>query len=189
MSEHDGTKALLDSSRIDPSCARSTVARRRRARTAMLAIVGALVIGLGVKPLQASDQKDGGKRSGRFSLFQHDTDQQSIDVGDPGPSVGDQLVIGGDIFNHQGGTLVGARGPLHQLERSRDLCLGALTVGDGQITFQGLVDTFTFFTNQPVDFAITGGTGPYRKARGTVTVRILPDVPNGTDAVLTVDLN
>lgn len=68
------------------------------------------------------------------------------------------------------------------------LCLGALTVGDGQITFQGLVDTFTFFTNHPVDFAITGGTGPYRKASGTVTVLILPDVPDGTDAVLTVDL-
>ena len=68
------------------------------------------------------------------------------------------------------------------------LCLAALNLGDGQITFQGIVDTFSFFTNHPVDFAITGGTGPYRKARGTVTVLILPGVPNGTDAVVTVDL-
>jgi hypothetical protein len=68
------------------------------------------------------------------------------------------------------------------------LCSGAFTVEDGQITFQGIVDISTFFTNHPVDFAITGGTGPYRKASGTVTVLILPDVPGGTDAVLTVDL-
>ncbi|MFL6199654.1 MAG: hypothetical protein ACJ76J_10785 [Thermoanaerobaculia bacterium] len=33
-----------------------------------------------------------------------------------------------------------------------------------------------------------GLASSYRKARGTVTVLILPNVPDGTDAVLTVDL-
>jgi hypothetical protein len=159
-------------------------------RTAMRAISLVLVIGLGVTALPASGQKDGGKSRDRFTLFQHDTSQQSIDLGDPGPSVGDQLVLGGDIYNHQGGTLVG-RSAAHCTFSSEAeiLCSAAFTVEDGQITFQGIVDVFTFFTNHPVDFAITGGTGRYSQARGTVTVLILPDVPNGTDAVLTIDLH
>lgn len=170
--------------------ARSTVAHCGRARTAMLAAVGALVIGFGVTVLPASGQEGGGPYRGVFSLFQHDTTQASLDLGEPGPSVGDQLVIGGDVFNHEDGTLVG-RSAAHCTFSSQAelLCSGAFTVEDGQITFQDIVDISTFFTNHPVDFAITGGTGPYRKARGTVTVLILPDVPNGTDAVLTVDLH
>ena len=83
----------------------------------------------------------------------------------------------------------GGRRPIAPSSEAELLCSGAFTVEDGQITFQGLVDVFPFFTNHPVDFAITGGTGPYDKARGTVTVLILPDVPNGTDAVLTIDLH
>lgn len=150
----------------------------------------ALVIGLGLTALPASGAGNGNPYQGRFSLYQHDTSRQSIDLGDPGPSVGDQLVIGGDVLDHQGGTLVG-RSAAHCTFSSdaEILCSGALTVEDGQITFQGIVDVFTFFTNHPVDFALTGGTGPYDKARGTVTVLILPDVIDGTDAVLTVDLH
>ena len=164
------------------------VARRRRVRKAMLA-AGALVIGLGLTVIPASGQEDGGAYRGLFNLFQHDTERQSIDLGEPGPGVGDQLVIGGDIYDHEGGTLVGRSAAQCTISSATEiLCSAAFTVGDGQITFQGIVDTFTFFTNQPVDFAITGGTGTYRKARGTVTVLILPDVPDGTDAVLTVDL-
>jgi len=167
----------------------STVTRRRRARTALQAIGLALVIGLGMAALPASGQEDGGAYRGRFSLLQHDTTRQSIDLGEPGPSVGDQLVIGGDVYNHQGGTLVGRSAAQCTFSSEAEmLCWAAFTVEDSQITFQGIVNTFPFFTNQPVDFAITGGTGSYRKARGTVTVLILPDVPNGTDAVLTVDL-
>lgn len=159
-------------------------------RTAMRAVSLVLVIGLGVTVLPASGQKDGGKSRDRFTLFQHDTSRQSIDLGDPGSRVGDQLVLGGDVYNRQDGTLVG-RSAAHCTFSSEAeiLCSAAFTVEDGQITFQGIVDVFTFFTNHPVDFAITGGTGRYSQARGTVTVLILPDVPNGTDAVLTVDLH
>lgn len=155
-----------------------------------LRVIGlALVIGLGATALSASGQENGGAYRGRFSLYQHDTSQQSIDLGQPGPSVGDQLVLGGDVYNHQDGTLVG-RSAAHCTFSSdaEILCSAAFTVEDGQITFQGIVDIFTFFTYHPVVFAITGGTGPYRNARGTVTILILPDVPNGTDAELTVDL-
>lgn len=153
-----------------------------------LPAVSLLLLALTALPASGS-QEDGGTYRGRFNLFQHDTTQQSIDLGDPGPSVGDQLVLGGDLSNHQGGTLVGrSAGQCTFSSEAEILCLAALSLEDGQITFQGIVDTFTFFTNHPVDFAITGGTGPYHKARGTVTVLILPGVPNGTDAVVTVDL-
>jgi hypothetical protein len=73
--------------------------------------VGAIAIG----------SPESGPLRTHFTLFQHDTSQQSLDLGDPGPSVGDQYVFGGD----------------------------------------GIVDALPFHTGQPVDFAITGGTGRY----------------------------
>ena len=167
-----------------------TIKKNARVRTALQTVGLALVIGLGVTAFPASGQKDGSPYRGSFSLHQHDTSRESIDLGAPGPSVGDQLVIGGDVFDHQGGTRVG-RSAAHCtfLSDAEILCSGAFTLEDGQITFHGLVNIFTFFTNHPVDFAITGGTGPYSHTRGTVTVLILPDVPDGTDAVLTVTLH
>ncbi|HEV7671425.1 MAG TPA: hypothetical protein VGS22_23140 [Thermoanaerobaculia bacterium] len=191
MNENHITNALHDSSRIDPNATRSTTARRRHPRPALLAALGVLGIALGVTALPASAQEEGAKnRSHSLSLFQHDTSRQSLDVGDPGLSVGDQLVTGGDLFNHAGGTLVG-RSAAHCVFSSgaEILCSGSLSVGNGQITFSGLVNAFTFFTNHPVDFAITGGTGSYSKARGTATILILPNVPDGTDALVTVDLD
>ena len=38
------------------------------------------------------------------------------------------------------------------------------------------------FSGRTLDFAITGGTGRYRHARGTGTVQLPQDVPNMTDA-------
>ena len=40
-----------------------------------------------------------------------------------------------------------------------------------------------FFANQPADFAVTGGTGTFRVARGTVTIQILSVPASGTAGI------
>ncbi|HYN20743.1 MAG TPA: hypothetical protein VE078_07280 [Thermoanaerobaculia bacterium] len=160
MSEHDGTNVLHDSSGIDSNGARPMVARRRRARTAMLA-GGALVIGLGVIALPAAGQEGGGNNGKHFTLFNHDTHQAFLDLGDPGPSVGDQYVFGGDVSEEQGGTPIGRMsGQCATISDTELLCTSSFTFNGGQISFQALVDVTVFFAGQPFEFAVTGGTGP-----------------------------
>lgn len=127
---------------------------------------------------------------GTFQLFEHDTSQQFLTIGDPATGVGDQFVFGGDVSNHKGGAKVGRMaGACTNTSATESLCAAAFTIGGGQITFQGIVDNGTFSSGQPTDFAITGGTGPYRHAHGTITGMILQGVPNSTDAVFTVQLD
>ena len=154
---------------------------------ALLAVTGGLAAAGAAALVPATGSaKDGNS----FQLFNHDTDQGFADLGAPGPSVADQYVFGGDISEHQGGTRIGRiAGQCATSSDHEILCQSAFTLPDGQITFSAIVDTATFYAGQPVDFAITGGTGRYRNAGGVLTGRILPDPPSGTDAVFTVRLN
>lgn len=153
----------------------------------LLAVTGGLAAAgtAGLVPATGS-AKDGNS----FQLFNHDTSQGFADLGEPGPSVADQYVFGGDISERQGGARIGRIAGQCATSSDREaLCQSAFTLPDGQITFSAIIDTATFFGGQPADFAITGGTGRYRNARGVLTGRILPDPPGGTDAVFTVRLN
>jgi hypothetical protein len=124
-----------------------------------------------------------------FTLYNHDTHQAFLDLGDPGPSVGDQYVFGGDVSKQQGGTPIGRMsGQCVTISDTEMLCTSSFTFNGDQISFQALVDVTVFFAGQPFEFAVTGGTGSYRKARGTVTGQILPEPPSGSDARFTVDL-
>ncbi|HXU34020.1 MAG TPA: hypothetical protein VN851_25900 [Thermoanaerobaculia bacterium] len=124
-----------------------------------------------------------------FTLYNHDTHQAFLDLGDPGPSVGDQYVFGGDVSKQQGGTPIGRlSGQCTTISDIEMLCTSSFTYNGGQISFQALVDVTVFFAGQPFEFAVTGGTGAYRKARGTVIGQILPEPPSGSDALFTVDL-
>jgi hypothetical protein len=78
----------------------------------------------------------------------HETD---LDLGGTGPSVGDRFSVFGDIY--QDGERVGAGGyecvtllftpgpdPASEPEALTDQCTASLSLADGQITAQGLVD-------------------------------------------------
>jgi hypothetical protein len=156
---------------------------RRRTLTAILAATGALTVGV----LPAASAADGDRdRREVIHLFQHDTSQQRLDFGTPGPSVGDQFIFGGDIFDRAGGTKLGRTGG-HCVTPSPTeiLCYATLTISGAQITYQGLAELGPFFSGEPTDFAVTGGTGPFRTARGTLTGRIQP---GGADALITIRL-
>ena len=52
----------------------------------------------------------------------------------------------------------------------------------GQLFTQVIGTTAYLFSGKPFDFAIVGGTGAYRGARGDGTMRVPADVPDQTDA-------
>jgi hypothetical protein len=156
----------------------------RRTVITTLAVGVALAVCMGA----TAGAANGSPKHG-FTLYNHDTHQAFLDLGAPGPSVGDQYVFGGDVSEQQGGTAIGRlAGQCATISDTEMLCTSSFTVNGGQISFQALVDVTVFFAGQPFEFAMTGGTGPYRKARGTVTGQILPEPPSGSDARFTVDL-
>jgi hypothetical protein len=86
----------------------------------------------------------------------------------PAPdSMGDQLVANANFTRD--GEQVGFDGVTCTLVRlpSWFNCVATNVIGAGSLTVQFLADLSTFATT-PQHFAITGGTGPYRGARGEV---------------------
>ncbi|MGY4954946.1 allene oxide cyclase barrel-like domain-containing protein [Streptomyces sp. NEAU-L66] len=123
-----------------------------------------------------------------FQLVAKQTQGTFVDVdGSSGPSQGDEFVISGNLF--RGALQVGTYGEICTLTRTApadefDLqCAADLTLPLGQLTAQG---RFTVTAAGPgnIDFAITGGTGRYRTAHGSVHAVNVSD----TETNLTVHL-
>jgi hypothetical protein len=94
-----------------------------------------------------------------------------VDVGDPGPSAGDEI-IANDRLTDASGAEVGHLGLVCTITDPsvpEAACQGTAVVPDGQITMQ--------FLNSPPPVkiaAITGGTGRFRNARGYLRLEELP---------------
>jgi hypothetical protein len=104
------------------------------------------------------------------------TNQTDFDLGAPGPSVGDRFIVFGDAVRSgaPGGTggyecvtMLFRPGPSPTAEPAAltDQCSATLSLPEGQITAQGLVNRAGPI---PVTIAITGGTGAYRAAHGEI---------------------
>ncbi len=105
-----------------------------------------------------------------------DTD---LDLGDEGLSQGDRFVFSDEVFFED--EKVGVDGgecvivlftpgpdPDAEPEALTAQCVATVSLPDGQITAQGLVD---FTETGAFTIAITGGTGKYRTAHGEVEVQ------------------
>ena len=101
-----------------------------------------------------------------------------IDLGAPGPGIGDRLTFSNPIFDTDGNR-IGRDGaecvivridPTEPPARQQIVqCTISVQFADGQITVQGLAQGTDNY------FAITGGTGAYRQAQGEVrAVDIVP---------------
>jgi hypothetical protein len=105
-------------------------------------------------------------------LVARNVQEASLDLGEPGDSLGDQFITSDNVFRD--GKKVGQDGVVCTLVRlvprvSATLqCVATLSLLDGQVTAQGLPT----FTDGPGSFilAITGGTGAYRTAHGQVKI-------------------
>jgi len=148
------------------------VRTRFRLHVAVLAIValGALLL----SSPAAADHK--GKKTLR--LVGVEKQEEFLDLGTSGPSLGDELVFSeilfrrGDEVGESGGkcTVTQAMAPYDVLTF---LCVITLSLDRGQIALQGLVEVQGEDDPGPFEFAITGGTGAFRCASGEARVRLV----------------
>jgi len=126
-------------------------------------------------------------------LFERDTQQAGVDLGDRGQGPGDLFVFSGDLTD---GTATGpkvGRAAGSCTTTSGDaakpgdlLCAITLTLRGGQIQTQAVYDSAALFGGSVVPLAITGGTGDYRGARGDGTAQV-PDPKDPTAVVFVLN--
>jgi hypothetical protein len=118
-----------------------------------------------------------GKRDRTLRLKAVEQQFEFVDVGDPGPSLGDQLVFSEILRKHgrrageSGGvcTIVKAAPPYDSTQTHQ--CVITLRLRRGQITLQGLNEVQGETDPGPFKLAITGGTGAYTGASGKAVFR------------------
>jgi len=142
------------------------------------AVVAAALI---VTPTQAAH------KDRTFTLTGKTLASEQIDVGKPGPSLGDMNVITEDVYRDGKRigtsdiqcTVVRIQGPKFAAQ-----CFNTASLPGGQITSQGVV-TSDEIEQVPFTQAVTGGTGAYEGVTGQLTVDEAGDKP----AELTFELN
>jgi hypothetical protein len=146
--------------------------RRYPALVAIVAL-GVLVFGTGV----ANAHRDHGKT---LKLVATELQSDFLDLGDPGPTLGDELVISESLAKH--GRDVGMSGVVCTITHAMapyDVvtfhCVATLSLERGQITLQGLIEVQGEDDPGPFTVAITGGTGAFRGAGGEAVVRDVGD--------------
>jgi hypothetical protein len=140
-------------------------------RLAVLGVAVALVamaVGVVSPALGAAGDDDKQRTIRVVSII---TEQDFLDLGAEGPSLGDQFVFtskelkDGEEVGHTGVACT-----LTSVEREEFQCVATTWFRGGQITIQGLIDGATTFT-----VPITGGSGKYQGAEGEVHVRQVSD--------------
>ena len=163
---------------------------RSRLAIAGLAAIAVAAAGAGLASATASSGDDGNGRT--FTVFSKTVQFAAIDLGDPGPSLGDQAVFSDDLFTDRGGSNVGSDGgvctTVRQDKSARTdtvQCLVTFSFEGGQIATQALLTldngNFTGSQTGPV----TGGSGEFRGAAGEVTVKFF----SNDEADITFDLD
>ena len=116
-----------------------------------------------------------------------ETEQDAfIDVGSPGPGLGDQIVSADNVFRH--GQPFGTDTVICTVVKASPesiTCSWIMTMAlpDGQITLQGIADGPAGPPTEALSFelAVTGGTGRYRNAGGVAEI---VDGPGGVEEIV-----
>ena len=132
-----------------------------------LAGVGVLlVIAMVVAATGAASGSGHGQRKGKtIRVVERATTDTSVDLGATGDSIGDLLAFGNELFDRGNQVKVGTdQGSCVRTVPGKAYeCTWTNSLAKGQITVQG-----PFLDAGDSVLAITGGTGAYRKARGTM---------------------
>jgi hypothetical protein len=123
-----------------------------------------------------------GKGQHTLKLWAEETQSTFLDLGETGMTLGDREVFTDDVSRHKGGAVIGFDGGECTIVRideatytATSQCVVTLALPAGQFTSQGLV-TFTGDTPPGAfTFAITGGTGKFKGATGSVRIRLLTE--------------
>lgn len=115
------------------------------------------------------DGQGGGNHTLRFDVHFRDFNKNYVDIGAPGPTVGDLLVFRDRLFDPVSHQQVGVEGGTCTITDVQagfqTHCVGTVMLADGQICFQGLA---TDAAVKPL--AVVGGTGKYQGASGVLTL-------------------
>jgi allene oxide cyclase len=140
--------------------------------TRKLGIVGAVVVlsalGFG---LGAASGKSGIASPITLTVFEHSTTDKVIDVGKKGDSTGDILTFHNNLYDETDTTKAGTLQGQCVRESPRAgtwECWWTMSLADGQVTVEG-----PFSDTSNTVFAVTGGTGLYENARGSMSVKAI----------------
>jgi hypothetical protein len=138
---------------------------------AALAAALGLVMLLGSLPALAGEQ---------LKVVEHPVGETTVDLPPKGDSVGDLLVFANAVFDAANKAQVGTDQGycVRTLVGKSWECIWTLTLKAGQITVEG-----PFFDSGDSLFAITGGTGKYAGAKGSMKLHPRDPTPTAYDFV------
>ncbi len=124
-----------------------------------------------------------GSRIQRIAVIEHATTDTVVDLTANGDSTGDLLTFHNELFDATNTEVVGtSHGDCVRIEVGVSWeCRWINTLEDGSITVEG-----AFFDAAPSAMAITGGTGAYRGARGSMRLVARDDLGTEFDFVFRV---
>jgi hypothetical protein len=138
------------------------------------AVLATVALGVLVSGTAVATAAGDGKRTLR--LVATEIQSEFLDLGTPGPSLGDEFVFSETLSRH--GREVGVSGGVctaTQVVPPYDVltfhCVATLSLRRGQITLQGLIEVQGEDDPGPFRAAITGGTGAFVGAGGEAVIR------------------
>lgn len=137
-------------------------------RIAGLAVAGVVLAIVVVATGAASGSGGQDRKQGTtIRVVERAATDTSVDLGATGDSVGDVIAFGNELFDHRNRRKVGTdQGYCVRTVVGRSYeCTWTNRLAKGQITVQG-----PFLDSGDSVLAITGGTGAYRNARGTMAL-------------------
>lgn len=147
----------------------------------LLVVLAAVLAALVAAVVVAAPSQAGQHHDKVLQLTGKTLDVAQIDVGKPGPSLGDANVITEDVYRD--GKRVGTSDidcTIVRLDAAAKTfsaqCLNTTTLPGGQITAQGIVRSDQI-EQSPFTQAVTGGTGAYSDVGGQLTVDEAGDGP------------
>jgi allene oxide cyclase len=129
----------------------------------------ALIVAVTASASGSGNEGSGHDRGGKtITVIEHATTDTTTDTGAEGDSVGDILTFANDVFDANDATKVGTDNGycLRTVKGAAYECNWTTLLAGGQITVEG-----PFLDAAGSTLAITGGTGRYRGARGTMDLQ------------------
>ena len=139
-----------------------------------LAAIVVLVVAVSASGRQSSHARHGGQHGKGSTVIEHATSDTTTDTGATGDSVGDVLTFANDVFDAGNTQKVGTDQGycIRVVAHTSYECNFTTFLRGGQIVVEG-----PFYDAKDSTLAITGGTGRFSRARGTMDLHALE---NGT---------
>jgi allene oxide cyclase len=142
----------------------------KRVLSIVVPLAGIVLLAAAVSAWAGGTDGRSGNSGKTLTVVEHATTDATTDTGDPGDSAGDVLTFANDVFNAGDTAKVGTdQGYCIRVVKGASYeCNWTTFLPGGQIVVEG-----PFLDAGNSTLAITGGTGRYRGARGTMDLRSL----------------